>query len=75
MFGMLQVKAVVAEAGSGKIEYMIVSLDDIRAFPYFELVQNIRTRPVGAAMHRYAPTMWLGNTTLIHARLMSVYMR
>jgi hypothetical protein len=41
-----QIKTVAREVGAkdDTIHYMLVSLDDIRAFPYYDLVQSIRAK-------------------------------
>ncbi len=59
-----QIKKVAAEVGAAEdsIYYMLVSLDDIRAFPYFDLVQTIRSKQE-----------WLGQAEWLGASLAVLY--
>ena len=52
-----QIKKVAAEVGAAEssIYYMLVTLDDIRAFPYYDLVQAIRTK-----QEWFGQAEWLG---------------
>lgn len=40
----VQIKAVAEEVGGGPTQFIFLTLDDIRSFPYYDLVQKVRTK-------------------------------